>query len=686
MSTPPQGFFAQSAVPSTLTGETIDAELNTIKNDFHGYDYVLYPSGGNYNARKISTGVLTTNSDFVTLLNNAITDMNASGGKFLFLQGKYIINGNILIPKYTYTATYPFVFEGAVYPALRNQGGVYFEIGPSFTNNSYIFQSISAGGSSTTSIFEIRNIFAGNIHYGANADGTHNLDGNTSPIINAGFCHFESDLSAGFRAPCVIENIVFQYLWRGIHLTGYMFWPIIRNIATDDISTSFQGDTWILLDLGSGHGDKVKMLTLENIRFGTNSTGGMSGNMNNAIVLSGGYHKVRNVFIDGARYNNSVIALKQCFNSTLYDIYTIDLVTGADIPGSFIGVYSLDSTSPEGVVGNSTYWCYNNQIYGSSGSPSTSFSFAFRNGAFRNYIRTYDYHGSIIKVDDAAAGMDNIIELIPGANASITAGDAKATTTNNIVTLRDLRQGIDKPLFTTPSAGRFIGYRGPTSSSTSANLGVGMLNGVAAANGTGATSANGPTTTDGWRVNWATGTNNTFARAGWWQANAAAGTVVRYTNPTFTVRFRLGAAQTASNAMLYIGFINVTAQPTAGTSMLATLLNTNIGVLFGFRPADTTWMIMSNNAQATAVYTSLTGLPNAGATDATAHTLSISLNDTIPNINWSFDGVIQTPITDTTNSVPPQLTTLYPMMMLEAQSATSLTLFEHWSQLSVDSS
>ena len=118
--------------------------------------------------------------------------------------------------------------------------------------------------------------------------------------------------------------------------------------------------------------------------------------------------------------------------------------------------------------------------------------------------------------------------------------------------------------------------------------------------------------------------------------------------------------------------------------MLNTYLNSKIGVLFGFRPADTTWMIMSNNNQATAVYTSLTGLPNSGATDTNSHTLSISLNDTIPNINWSFDGVAQTAITDTTNSVPPSTTVLAPIFILEAQSATTQQIWEHWSQLSMD--
>lgn len=234
-----------------------------------------------------------------------------------------------------------------------------------------------------------------------------------------------------------------------------------------------------------------------------------------------------------------------------------------------------------------------------------------------------------------------------------------------------------------PNNGRLWGVRqGFVNGASNATFGLALLNPITVGNGTGPANALGTDTTDGPRLSTTTGTNNTFARAGWWGSAA----VVRKYNPTFTIRFRLSAAQTASNAMLYIGLVNQATQPTAGTSMLSTYLDTKIGVLFGFRPADTTWMIMSNNAIATAVYTSLTGLPNSGATDTTVHTLSISLNDTIPNINWSFDGVTQTPITDTTNSVPPSTTLLYPIWILEAQSATSLNMFERWSQLSQDAS
>jgi hypothetical protein len=232
-----------------------------------------------------------------------------------------------------------------------------------------------------------------------------------------------------------------------------------------------------------------------------------------------------------------------------------------------------------------------------------------------------------------------------------------------------------------PNKTRLWGIRqGFISGATTPNAGIGLLYQAVQGLGTGSALASGTDSTDGARANFTTGTNNTFARAGWWSLNVT----MRKYNPTLNIRFRLGAAQTSSNAMLYIGFINVAAQPTAGTSMLSTMLDTKIGVLFGFRPSDTTWMIMSNNAQATAVYTSLTALPASGVTDANVHTLSLSMSDSVPNINWSFDGVAQTSITNTTTQVPPSTTTLNVVMMLEAQSATDISIKERWTHLSQD--
>jgi hypothetical protein len=305
--------------------------------------------------------------------------------------------------------------------------------------------------------------------------------------------------------------------------------------------------------------------------------------------------------------------------------------------------------------------------------------------------KTFDVAGTGNSLTATSAAVGDILHIASGSSfARLGIGASNLGTIAGIPLRQALKVNsggtdvgwIDPEPY--PSSGRIWGIRAGFSSTAGSNnaagLGTGLLAAPTQGNGTGVAIAFGFDTTDGNRANNVTGTSNVFGRAGWWGNQV----VARKYNPTFTIRFRLGAAQTSSNAMLYIGLINVTAQPTAGTSVLSTMLNTKIGVLFGFRAADTTWMIMSNNAQATATYTACTGLPNSGATDNTAHTLSITLNESVPNINWSFDGVAQTAITDTTNNVPPSTTALNPIMILEAQSATSIGIFERWSQLSMD--
>ena len=88
-----------------------------------------------------------------------------------------------------------------------------------------------------------------------------------------------------------------------------------------------------------------------------------------------------------------------------------------------------------------------------------------------------------------------------------------------------------------PTPRKIWGVRlGFNANGNNANFGTGLLFGTVTANGTGAAVAPGTDSTDGNRVNNATGTNNTFARAGWWSPNQ----IMRKYNPSFTVRFRLG--------------------------------------------------------------------------------------------------------------------------------------------------
>ena len=225
-----------------------------------------------------------------------------------------------------------------------------------------------------------------------------------------------------------------------------------------------------------------------------------------------------------------------------------------------------------------------------------------------------------------------------------------------------------------PSSGRLYGARMGFASTTTTN-GLGILQAVA--QGSNATAVGQITAVDGNHVVHNSGTSNNKGRAGWW----GIGGTERKFNPIFTVRYKLGQAFTSANGILYIGLQNQASQPAAGTGVLDTYLDgaSKIGVLFGYRSVDTHRMIISNNAQTLATYTDLGVAP-----DGNIHTVSIQITDSPAQINWWFDGVAQTSITNTTNNVPPSTTQLYPILILEAQTATGQVITEHWSQISMD--
>lgn len=638
-----------TSTSQTLTNKTIDHELNTILNAQQGSQFTVYKSGSNYKYRNWATGATTSNTVADTLINGLLTAQSSAGAYITFLPAAYPLNNPLTIPVSTGV---PFMLQGPRMPLNRaGQQTVVFQTTSSFPTGRYMMEGISTPSGGQRPYCDISNFFFYNPNF--KSLGT----------IDAGGVKLESDSGVGGSNWIQkITNCQFQYCWRGIHIVGTPYYGQISNCVFSDVNSSFVGDADVKFECG-GHSDRPKLWHIDNISVFH------SGILNNSLYLEGGYNYISDYRVDGLEYNEAPFAIHGDGSS----------------PGSYsnhlVRLYAIDLNTPSGTNVGAIYLtgaqCYDNEIVlAEVGGYPKMVNFA--NGAFRNTV-SLRYFGAAVSVEDTGAGINNVVDVHSGTATAVTV-DSKITSTQSLATIRDLRTGLDNIL--RPSAGRIFGFRmgfnGQVANST--GYGYGLLTTVILANGTGVANATGTDTTDGSRVNWTTGTNNTFGRAGWWSGNVC---VARKYNPTFTVRFR--SAQTISaNSILYIGLVNQATQPTAGTSLLNTYLNSKIGVLFGWRSTDTTPMIISNNNQTTAVYTSVPGIWNAGATDTNTHTLSISLNDAIPNINWSFDGVLQTPITDTTNSVPPSTTVLAPMFMMEAQTATNQQIFEHWSELSQD--
>ncbi len=374
-----------------------------------------------------------------------------------FGRGKFLIQNVVSIPSVTAGALATINFEG-IYNMQRNNG-TWFNIGANFPTGRYVFEAISAGGTAKSSAFTVRNINCSNENYAIQNDGIHNLGGGTSPLINAGFVKFESDSVNGAAAPFVCERCFNQYMWRGVHLVGETWYIIIRDFYVGELNVPNKADSYILLEPGTGHdasNGMPKLCTFEDVHISTIS------HLKNAVVLSGGYHRVLNLTIDGGTYSDCVVGFKMCFSTIVYSIFTEDLFN----EGTMQSVYQFDTLDPNGNAGAAGYTTYNNQIYEIQGNVGGGVpSIKFINSPFRNYIRAFAYWGSLLTVNDAGAGSRNVIELIEGQQATASAS-TKITSTNNIIELRDSRTGAK-------NAG--VSVQSGTGSATTFNIAHGLF-------------------------------------------------------------------------------------------------------------------------------------------------------------------------------------------------------------------
>lgn len=410
-----------------------------------GSDYDIYISSGTLKAKNNRTGLVQfTHASDVGALTNTVIAALTSGGKIRYSNDLFTTNTPISIPKYDKSSVKPFWFEGYTPGHIRDTA-TQFKIGSSFPTNRYIFESIAADASNESASFKINGFFFNNAAFAADGNGTTNING-TGTIINSGVVKYESDKNQSVGgSPFNISDVVWHYMWRGIHLLGYIYWPIIHNCAAADFNDHFLGDADIILERGTDgaqHGSFVDLKGLDLRNFRSTHTCGASsgrGQMENAIVFYGGYHNVNHIYINGSKYDNAVYAWNQCFSSLFEDLDVIDLTT---VQGTnFQAIYLLDTKDPAGQAATSAYSTFNNQIRKLGGNHSSN-AIKFLNSPFRNRLyEVYAYWGGgNVVINDAAAGAENIIEVIEGQQPSATV-NTKVTTSNSIVKIVDKRQG-----------------------------------------------------------------------------------------------------------------------------------------------------------------------------------------------------------------------------------------------------
>ena len=155
------------------------------------------------------------------------------GGIIAFSANDFPLATPIDIPSATIGSIKPIVFRG-VRMENRNFGTVFSTTG-AFPTNRYMFEVSGA----TNGTNKLASIFIKDL-------GCYNLNFAT---INAGFIKYEVDSISPRQI--TIEGLYAQYMWRGIHLIGSVWWGTFRDIHFEDLNVAFVGDTDITMEQGT---------------------------------------------------------------------------------------------------------------------------------------------------------------------------------------------------------------------------------------------------------------------------------------------------------------------------------------------------------------------------------------------------------------------------------------------------
>lgn len=416
---------------------------------FTPVDYEIYkstPASTTYKARNCSTNIVditNTNSDIGQLLTDVSNALSTNGGR-IDVKGvntSYQIITPFAIPQSDAGVTKPIFVTGNggdMSPNVRTSGGVTIEAASTFPTGRYFFETIAGTASNNSSTFLLDGLLTYNSFARSGTTG-QNVNGG-STIIDAGILKSGSAHSNGI--PNVVRNVTGQYMWRGLHYQGYQYWGQINNFFIENGNTNTVTDCDLIFEKG-GYTDYPKGFDIRHvvcIHQEGNSSG--TGSVNNAIAFGGGYHTVAGVKVDGTKYNESVIAFKQCFSSNFNHIFTEDLNVAQG--AGFKGVFLLDSNDFSGNAPTTLYDTYNNQIYDIAGNKAGTPAVYF-NGAFRNRIEgLYAYWGATVTINDTAAGIENVIVVTEGQQPSATPNSIITTTsTPSKVKIVDKRVGAE---------------------------------------------------------------------------------------------------------------------------------------------------------------------------------------------------------------------------------------------------
>ena len=183
----------------------------------------------------------TPGTDFQAMLQPIINAMVLGTSVHFVLDADlFAVNNPITLPIVADNTVKQVVIEGEWLQDRQTTAGAGTTIQPSatFPTNRYVFEGSAAiGTGNVVAGLVLRNLSIPN--------NLHATDG-----INVGFLKYENDSKRNHKL--LVENVYTQYMWRGIHLIGGVWWAKFRDIFMQEANSSFVADAFIILEDG-GH-------------------------------------------------------------------------------------------------------------------------------------------------------------------------------------------------------------------------------------------------------------------------------------------------------------------------------------------------------------------------------------------------------------------------------------------------
>ncbi len=399
------------------------------------YDYYIWKDGTTYRAESNGT---TTTTDYTSstsldhLLNTVVFPNFTNGLRMLFANQSMQQNNPITCPNSASAVSTNYVFQG-MKSDVRNIGGTTFQTTTSFPTGRPFIESVSLPGSGKGSGLVVRDIQLWNVY--------PDLGVGSGTELDVAGIKYENDVS--HRNLVYIENVYGSYLYRGIHLIGYIHGGTVKNVRMDHSgNANFRGDCDFILERtdrdqvgGTEHDSIPAAINMENL-MSWHYAGGFSssGHVQNVLYMNSKYCNVRNMFINSPKCEDSMIRLNKAWSNSLDNITSLDLNFAHANSQAVVILDNVDNS-------NLSQQTYGNKLTNMrlSGSGVYPYTLKFLNGALRNEIHA-EYFGSNPTIDDVNAGIGNFVYIHEGHQPSNVSSTPITQTATNVVIV-DLRKG-----------------------------------------------------------------------------------------------------------------------------------------------------------------------------------------------------------------------------------------------------